>query len=53
MTGVYSFENKNKITSIEKLMLQIIIHLNKLLRIFKLPGIYINKMIEILSKKVG
>jgi 23S rRNA U2552 (ribose-2'-O)-methylase RlmE/FtsJ len=51
MTGVYSFENKNKITSIEKLMLQIIIHLNKLLRIFKLPGIYINKMIEILSKK--
>jgi 23S rRNA U2552 (ribose-2'-O)-methylase RlmE/FtsJ len=35
MTGVYSFENKNKITSIEKLMLQIIIHLNKLLRIFK------------------
>ena len=53
MTGVYSFENKNKITSIEKLMLQIIIHLNKLLRVFKLPGIYINKMIEILSKKVG
>ncbi len=53
MTGEYSFENKNKITLIEKLMLQIIIHLNKLLRIFKLPGIYINKMIEILSKKVG
>ena len=53
MTGAYSFENKNKITLIEKLMLQIIIHLNKLLRIFKLPGIYINKMIEILSKKVG
>jgi 23S rRNA U2552 (ribose-2'-O)-methylase RlmE/FtsJ len=53
MTGVYSFENKNKITSIEKLMLKIIIHLNKILRIFKLPGIYINKMIEILSKKVG
>ena len=50
MTGNFSFQNNDKKTIVEKFLLQIIIHANKLLRVFKLPGIYINKMLEILSK---
>jgi len=51
MTGNFSFQNNDKKTIVEKFLLQIIIYINKLLSIFKLPGIYINKMLEILSKK--
>lgn len=50
MTGNYSFEGKSKKSFSEKIILKVIVLLNKLLKNFNLPGIYVNKMIEIMGK---
>jgi len=51
MTGNYSFQSDDKKNLIDAFYLQIIVHLNKMLRALKIPGIFINKMIDLLSKK--
>lgn len=50
MTGHYSFNKKIKKSFFEKIIVRIIIILNKTLRIFKLKGVFINKMLTILDK---
>ena len=50
MTGHYSFNEKIKKSFLEKIIVRIIIILNKTLRIFKLKGVFINKMLTILDK---
>jgi len=50
MTGNYSFNEKIKKSFLEKIIVRLIIILNKTLRIFKLKGVFINKMLTILDK---
>lgn len=50
MTGHYSFNEKIKKSFLEKIIVRLIIILNKTLRIFKLKGVFINKMLTILDK---
>ena len=50
MTGHYSFNEKIKKSFFEKIIVRLIIILNKTLRIFKLKGVFINKMLTILDK---
>lgn len=50
MTGHYSFNEKIKKSFLEKIIVRLIIILNKALRIFKLKGVFINKMLTILDK---
>ena len=46
----YSFNEKIKKSFFEKIIVRLIIILNKTLRIFKLKGVFINKMLTILDK---
>jgi len=50
MTGHYLFNEKIKKSFLEKIIVRLIIILNKTLRIFKLKGVFINKMLTILDK---
>lgn len=50
MTGHHSFNEKIKKSFLEKIIVRLIIILNKTLRIFKLKGVFINKMLTILDK---